>query len=42
MMTIINALHTKHKLTCGRSFRYPVLLNHIPTIISSLKAQQEV
>ena len=41
MMTIINALHTKHKLTC-RSFRYPVLLNHIPTIISSLKAQQEV
>ena len=45
MMTIMHCIQvqvlTKHKLTC-RSFRYPVLLNHIPTIISSLKAQQEV
>ena len=39
MMTI---MHCVHKTQTHRSFRYPVLLNHIPTIISSLKAQQEV
>ena len=40
MMTIMHCVH-KTQTAC-RSFRYPVLLNHIPTIISSLKAQQEV
>ena len=43
MMTIMHCIQVQNTNSLVvHLFRYPVLLNHIPTIISSLTAQQEV